>query len=194
MTRYADGREKHLFKLDEARALAGQVVGLLAPYVDKILIVGSIRRELALVADIDIVAIPKCEMRETWFSPKSVNILHERVAELIRGGSFLPRVKKDGKTMIGEGVAFVEYKGIPLDIYYATPETWGGLVLIRTGSTQHNIMMVTKAKDRGWFLHASGEGLFDKREGGTRIDANTEASFFELLGIPWREPGEREVR
>src|SRR5712691_4090084 len=135
MTRFADGREKHTYTLEEARSIAKFLTGpMLANFSERMMIVGSIRREREYVHDIDLVAIPKFEMRETWFAPKSANVLHERVLELIHGGTFLPRVRKDGKTMVGEGVAFVSYEGMPLDIYYATPETWGGLVLIRTGS------------------------------------------------------------
>jgi DNA polymerase/3'-5' exonuclease PolX len=82
------------------------------------------------------------------------------------------------------------YKGVQVDLYFATPETWHTLLLIRTGSKAHNIKLTTLTKKKGWHLYASGRGLFNEK--GERIAGDTEWSFFEALGLPYAEPWERE--
>jgi len=78
---------------------------------------------------------------------------------------------------------------IPLDIYFATPETFATLLLIRTGSVESNIRLAARAKKRGWRLAARGGGLFNER--GERIAGDTEESIYEALGVPYQEPWER---
>jgi len=43
----------------------------------------------------------------------------------------------------------VLYNGEQIDLYFATPETWGTLVLIRTGSAEHNIKLSMIAQKEG---------------------------------------------
>lgn len=184
-------------ELDSARAIAGRFVELIAPKCEQVLIVGSIRRKRPEVGDIDIVAIPRTayDVEESWFTSerREVNLLAERLNELVREGAIKPRVKKDGKTMVGERVAMLEYEGFPVDIYYATTETWGGLVLVRTGSVEHNIVLTRRAIEKGWKLHADGTGVWDARVGGKRVDDGSEPGIFAVLDLPYRKPEDREV-
>ncbi len=78
---------------------------------------------------------------------------------------------------------------ITLDVYYATPETWATLLLIRTGSKENNIRLATLANKRGWRLAASGDGLFNEK--GERIAGDSEESIYETLGLRYQEPWER---
>ena len=78
---------------------------------------------------------------------------------------------------------------IQIDLYFAEPETWATLLLIRTGSTENNIRLATRAKELGWHLAASGDGLFN--ENGERIAGDTEISIYNALGLPWQRPEER---
>ena len=82
------------------------------------------------------------------------------------------------------------YKGAQVDLYFATPETWACLLLIRTGSKQHNIKLTSLAKARGWHLYANGVGLVNEK--GERVAGDTEESFFAELGLRYLEPWERE--
>jgi DNA polymerase (family 10) len=76
-----------------------------------------------------------------------------------------------------------------VDIYIADETTWATLLLIRTGSTENNIRLCSRAKDMGWHLAASGDGLFN--EMGKRIAGDTEISIYNALGLPYQEPLER---
>lgn len=106
-----------------------------------------------------------------------------------------------GGKIIRVGMGFS--KGIDLDIYVATPETWATLLLIRTGSAAHNIRLCSRAKNMGMKLHADGSGLFSIREkvnfyGAVErrdeelLASNSEEEIFKALGLPYEEPERRE--
>lgn len=165
-----------MMKLLEATQIAMELESKLRPYCDRIEVVGSIRRGRADVKDIDIVAIPNEE-------------------KLMVGGYFGRRhlvgaIASSNVTQNGKSVASFLYGDAPVDIYWATPETWGTLLLIRTGSKQHNIKLCMMAKKKGWQLKASGEGLFDAYN--RRVAGSTEEGIFNALDLPFIPPGERE--
>ena len=85
----------------------------------------------------------------------------------------------------GKQVKRVIYKGEQIDLYFATPETWGALILIRTGSAQHNIALSKRALNMGMKL--SHKGLIKDGE----IIASTERKIFDLLDLSYVPPEER---
>jgi len=153
-------------ELERAKAIAQRVKDLLEPACEKVVVAGSIRRRRPLVNDIDLVLVPK-----------------DRYAV----DSILMRLGK--VKMSGMKIARVQMDSISLDVYYATPETFATLLLIRTGSVENNIRLCSLAKKRGWHLAANGDGLFNERGG--RIAGDSEESIYEALGVPWQEPWER---
>ena len=175
--------------LIEATKLAVEIVSKLIPVCDKVEVAGSIRRGKGEVRDIDIVAIPNED-------------------KLLAGGFFcrqhlistlaFPAVPRANGTKL----ATFLYKGEPLykgaqfdaavDIYWATAETWGTILLIRTGSKEYNVCLCIQARSRGWVLHAGGEGLYDGMD--RKIAGETEEGIFKALGMRFVPPGEREVR
>ena len=166
-------------KLLEATQIAVELVAKLIPYCDKVEVAGSIRRGKGEVHDIDIVAIPNEE-------------------KMLAGGYFGRQhlvaaiAAWTTPTLNGQKIASFLFKEAPVDIYWATKQTWGTLLLIRTGSKEHNINLCTLARDKGWHLHASGEGLFDAYD--RRIAGDSEEGIFKALGLPFIPPGRREVR
>ncbi len=85
----------------------------------------------------------------------------------------------------------------------ATPETWATLLLVRTGSKEHNISLCKRALSMHMKLHADGSGLY--RLGGMvatkgaadgsreeiMIAGDTEESIFDKLELKYKEPWER---
>ncbi len=154
-------------ELEKAKVIADTVVKALEPYCKRITIVGSIRRRRPWVNDIDIVLIPS----DPW------NLEHE-VNNLAR--PFSPKLS-------GDKLKRFNYTGgVQVDLYFANEETWATLLLIRTGSKENNIRLASRAKKRGWYLKASGEGLLNER--GERIAGDSEESIFEALGLPYQPP------
>lgn len=153
-------------ELQQARALADEVVALLAPHCAAIQVVGSIRRQKPFPRDIDIVMIP------------------EHQGQLAVAIAALGKKVKDGPR-----IATRWYKSRMVDLYIADLQSWHTLLLIRTGSKEHNIKLTTLAKQRGWHLYADGKGLYDAD--GKRMAGDSEESFFEALGIPYSPPEQR---
>ena len=153
-------------QLEVAKKIAEEVLKRLSCYCQRIEVAGSIRRQKPVVNDIDIVLLPS----DLW------NLYHE-----IMG---LGSVR-----MSGTKIQRVLHNGTQIDIYFASPETWATLFLIRTGSKENNIRLCSIAKKKGWHLAASGDGLFD--ENGKRIAGDSEESIYQALDLPWQEPWER---
>ncbi len=161
-------------ELEKAKQIAAQVVDSLRSYSERITVAGSIRRQKPFVHDVDIVAIPNNQ------------------------GQFIAALQSLGKiTMGGQKLIRCQHPEIMLDVYIAEPSTWATLLLIRTGSAKHNIMLCTRAKAQNMKLHADGSGLFnvsndEQQEYEERIAGDTEQSIFEALGLPYKEPRLRE--
>jgi len=153
-------------ELEFAKRLAAELIAELSPCTTKIEVVGSTRRQRTTVHDIDLVLIPKNQ-----------GLLDNKLREL-------------GCQFGGPKIRRLVYKGALVDIYIATPETWATLLLIRTGSTRHNVRLCTRAKSLGLQLKADGQGLVDDL--GKRVAGDSEESIFQALGLPFKPPEERE--
>ena len=165
-------------KLEEASALANQIVHSIWHLCDPehIMVVGSIRRKRPEVADIDIVLIPQAWMWNTIVQTLKTNWL----AQVVEAGQELARLKvPTGATS----------EPVQVDIYRARPETWGVLLLIRTGSMQHNIKLCSLARQKGMMLSAAKGVIKD----GKVIASRTEEEIFKALEMDFVEPEKREV-
>jgi len=152
-------------ELDKALFITESVKDRLSPYCDRIETAGSIRRMRPVVHDIDIVCIPNNQ------------------------GQFIYALQQLGKIkMGGQKLIRCEMAKIVLDVYVATPETWATLLLIRTGSAKHNIMLCTRARNMGMKLHADGSGL---EKNGDIIASESEESIFTALGMKYKPPKAR---
>jgi DNA polymerase/3'-5' exonuclease PolX len=195
--------------LEVARGKALELVAKLAPHCERVEIAGSIRRGKKQVKDIDLVAIPKMassttllgvtdDVSKTDFYAAVRGELWSITAEgtkLIRGTSYISRGGNPPHTFATRD------ESISVDIYLATVETWATLLLIRTGSAEHNIWLASRAKSCGGRLHADGSGLelpgqYDplaQRNVNMRVlRPQSEEEVFKALGIPFAEPRERE--
>ena len=154
-------------KLEQAKKLAEQIIEQIRPHCERVEVAGSIRRKKSEVRDIDLVLIPKPLL---W---------HRIIATLQR--SMNAKVLKRG-----DRIAQLTIKGVNVDLYSATEQTWGALLLIRTGSMAHNIKLSKRALSMG--LKLSHKGLI--KDG--KIIASTEKEIFEVLGMDYVEPEQRE--
>jgi len=159
-----------------ARAVAHKIVAELKPACERIEVVGSLRRRKRAVHDIDIVLVPKLA------SPLP---LEKVLSGLVERGSLTPVRGKDKIR------CFIATKtGIPVDIYIATERTWATLLLIRTGSKEHNIKLARRALELGMRLRASGDGI--EASDGSPMMVDGEGKIFGLLRLPFLPPEERD--
>ena len=179
--------------LQDAHKLACEVCALLGKHFDKITIAGSIRRRKADVNDIDIVALKSPESSYNFGDPT----LSDDIRKLDPEGA---RLAAEGKAsadrfLDGPAIKRFYYKDMMIDLYIADEKSWEVLILIRTGSKDHNVRLTTLAKGKGWKLKASGAGLVrtNGKEGKEEqileyIDITENGILQKLLGrvpMPW---------
>lgn len=159
-----EAMEAALFPLvDRLRAL---------PFVQQIMVCGSIRRKRETVKDADVVVALKS-------TPEDIQALTE-ACEAIFGAVKSGGDKKiQASVKVGDGERNV-------DVLITEPASFGAAVNHFTGSKEHNVQLRTMAKERGLTINEYGIFRGDERLGGER-----EEDLFEILGIPWVEPENR---
>ena len=154
-------------QLNEAKKRGMQIYKQISPYVKRGRLVGSIRRNKTFVGDIDIVIELK---------PNNLDQLKNSLMGL---GEL--RLKGD------KLIRFITKDNTQVDIYIATKENYEPLLLIRTGSKEHNIKLTTRALSMNMQLMANG--LIDKKTG--KIIATSERDIFKALKMSYIEPEKR---
>jgi len=154
-------------QLNEAKKRGMQIYKQISPYVKRGRLAGSIRRNKTFVRDIDIVI----ELKP--------NNLDQLKSSLMGLGEL--RLKGD------KLIRFITKDNTQVDIYIATKENYEPLLLIRTGSKEHNIKLTTRALSMNMQLMANG--LIDKKTG--KIIATSERDIFKALKMSYIEPEKR---
>ena len=163
-------------KLEEAAVLADRIIHCIEHLCDRIEVVGSIRRKRSDVHDIDIILILQAWMWNTIIQRLKINIL----ARVVKAGQELVTLKvPTGATT----------EPMQVDIYRARPETWGVLLLIRTGSKEHNMKLCSRAISMGMQLSAKQGVIKD----GKVIASKTEEEIFKALEMDYVLPEAREA-
>ena len=169
--------------MERARALqiANEAKRMLAPFCERIEIAGSIRRLKPEVKDIELVCIPKTEAQQ--------NLLQETLQENPVPG-FIATVNQWEKVR-GEPTGKYTQRllpgGIALDLFITTPQSWGLIYAIRTGSADfsHKTLAVSWIK-KGFH---SKDGVLIRA--GKHYHIREEQELFDIIGLPWIEPQNR---
>ena len=178
--------------------IAHDLLTLLAPSCVRIDVAGSLRRGVAEVGDIEIVAIPRVEKVERPLEGDlfggtkqvEVNRLWEQL-DLVAGRSY---------TKCGPRYRQFAYKGIKVDLFTATIETWGWIFLIRTGPAEfsHHVAATLNKQSYTGTGGAVYKGELKLVDGawklvpkGDPIRTPTEQDVFDLARIPFRNPNQR---
>jgi len=161
----------------EAKEIADEVLRLLMPHVYRAEIAGSIRREKPIVGDIEIVAIAK---------PYEIGLFESGIATVVNQWEKVKGELEYGKTKYTQRIL---PEGIKLDLFFATPENWGNILAIRTGSADysHKVLATTWVQ-KGY---RSENGLLIKN--GITFEVREERDLFERLGLEYVEPKDRNV-
>lgn len=159
--------------------IAQRLLAALAPNCERIELAGSLRRHKPLVGDIELVAIP-CRPTDLLGAP-------------LAGPTYLDRFLDDRAvpfTKRGDKYQQFAYGRHTVDLFLATPATWGSIYTIRTGSAEFSKWLVTAQPHgaapfglvfQGGRLHAHGRLLATPEE----------TNVFNALGLAYIEPAER---
>lgn len=159
--------------------IAQRLRAALAPNCERIELAGSLRRRKPLVGDIELVAIP-CRPTDLLGAP-------------LTGPTYLDRFLDDRAvhfTKRGEKYQQFAYGRYTVDLFLATPATWGSIFTIRTGSADFSRWLVT-AQPHGaapWGLVFQGGRLHAH---GRPLATPEEVDVFHALGLAYLEPNHR---
>ena len=164
----------------EGLAAALSLRAKLQPFCERIEVAGSIRRRCETVGDIEIVAIPRMQTVDGLFGPmgKAVSLLDEHLAKY-------PEIYRQVRA--GERMKEMFFEGYQVDLFLCTPERWGVIFTLRTGSADFSKWLVTSRTAGGGrlpFRYVEGGQVWGW---GKRMPFETpeEEDVFEALGVAW---------
>ncbi len=171
---YLQIHQKERYLLSDALQIAEPLIEHLKqlPQVEEAVVLGSLRRRLATVGDIDI-AVKSSAAREVFDSLTKYPFF--KSFEVVGGNK--------GRVVLKNGLR--------VDVIIAPPADWGSLVQYLTGSKFHNISLREYALKKGFSL--SEHGIKDIRHKKLHHFAKEE-DFYHFLGMEWIEPELRENR
>ena len=149
---------------------------------------GSIRRKKQEVHDIDWVIIKNPESKYQ-FGDETLDATIQRLHK-----------HETQEPSLGSKIKRFWYKGEQIELYIADERTFECLVLIRTGSAEHNVRLTRIARHKGLKLYANGDGLC-KIKGGLynnepeeiiKVVEDTEEGILKYLLEKVPEPEKRE--
>jgi DNA polymerase/3'-5' exonuclease PolX len=194
----------------EAIEMAQELVTLLDPMCERIVAAGSIRRQLATVGDIDLVAIPRIEPMLDMFGEATgtgIDLLGATLDNLC--GEQVIRQRRDarGRTSWGKLHKRGVYRDLPVDITECDADTFGLHLLIRTGPAAYCHAFVTPRSQTAVLRDRDGNRVgerpgmlppgFEIRNGfrlyryGGLVPTPAERDVYDVLGLPHVEPWNR---
>ncbi|NCC52442.1 MAG: hypothetical protein EOM20_14655 [Spartobacteria bacterium] len=161
-------------QLEVAKEIAERRKAQLAPHCERIEIAGSVRRGKNEVGDIEMVAIPK---------PYDVGLFADGIAPIVESW------KKVRGDLPCKYTCRILPEGIALDLFFATPDNWGLIYAIRTGSAEYSHRVLAVGWVRNGYKSVNGMLTRD----GVAVPVRDEQDLFRMAGVTWVEPEKREI-
>ena len=158
--------------------LAQRLLNALLPYCQRIALAGSLRRAKLMVGDIEVVAIPRPQLdlfSHPIAGPTSLDTFLNGRVQFTKNGN---RYKQ------------FAYGRHTVDLFLTTPDTWGSIYTIRTGSADFSHWLVT-AQPHGaapWGLLFQSGRLHAH---GRLLSTPEETDVFNALGLAYIDPALR---
>jgi DNA polymerase/3'-5' exonuclease PolX len=162
--------------LAQAEIISAKTIALLRPHCEVIEEAGSVRRKRPTIGDIEIVCIPKPYDATPLFASGLATVVNQWPKVI--GGLPCKYTKRELP------------EGINLDLFMVERNNFGLQLAIRTGSAEWSHQVLAKGWVRAGFK--SKDGLL-RRHNGTVVPVRTERDLFDLIGLPWTPPEQREV-
>lgn len=191
--------EKIKFPCRAALDVCRELLSVITPACERVIVAGSLRRRRAEVGDVEIVYVPKIstgrDESQLFSEPMKVNAVDAVLARLLAAGTIERRLNTKSAATWGEKNKLARHvvSGIPVDLFSATLENWWNYVTCRTGGAESNVAICNAAIRKGWKWNPYGDGF--SRLSGLGIERHaieTERQVFEFVGLPYLEPWERK--
>lgn len=169
-------------ELHQAELIANNILSILEPACQRVIIAGSIRRQKPEVGDIELLCIPRYV--------SGVDQVDREIGLLFIQRILCYRLNKNGSVIYGPKNKLLVHipSGIGVDIFSTDEECWPVSLVVRTGGKQTNIRISMAAIRKGWHLRAYGSG-FSTPDGD--VICRSERDVFEFVGLPYQRPEER---
>lgn len=161
-------------------------------------VVGSVRRGRPAITDIDHVVIPRAGSvaQDTIFGPgesQTVNLLWQQADQLADLGMIDRAVYPDGRQRWGQKYLGATFAGFRHEIRCADIFNWGPFLAIYTGPADLSKRLVTGLLHRGIFRQQDGYVRYARGKAeGTIYGCPDERTYFDICGVPWLEPHQRD--
>lgn len=168
----------------QARHIAESVVFKLKPFVERILIAGSIRRQKKQCSDIDIVVIPSLTSVAVpnLFGSSLQQMRHPGFIEVIDG---MEKLKGDPRGKYCQRM----FQGMKVEISIATKQNFGCIAMIRTGDADFSHLMMKRVRKCGL---EQRDGFLWNYENKI-VPVYEEEDYFKILGLPYVKPEARNA-
>jgi len=176
------------FRIPLAKALdvAANTLATLRPHCHKADIAGSVRRQRSTVGNLEIVCLPDRNAIESL--------------PLFAGG--FPAAVEQWPGIKGSPDGCYTQRllpcGLKLDLFMPHPDAYGLILAIRTGSAEWCKQVLAPAWDRAGYRCEDGllcqvvdEDFPDNWD--TTVHCRTERELFDVIGLKWVEPVDREA-
>ena len=176
-------------KLEEIRLLAKGFMRKYRRWVERAEIAGSIRREKPDCKDIEVVCVPIYSISTNMFGQelsRSNMVICNLRSDVFDGEFRFVKGNNDCPKYTQLEADYNEQK-IKIDLFFATPENWGWIFFLRTGSAEWNKRVIQRLKERGY--KSRGGQIKDGYD--KVIPTPEEKTVFALLGWKWVEPRNR---
>ena len=174
-----------------AKPLADQIAADLRPHCHRAEVAGSIRRMKANVKDVELVAIV-----QDW---QGAFRALEKWGYFIKPGC--PEVTPWAPKVNARYLRMMLNDGLKLDLFITSPENWGGLFMMRTGSGVSPDGNPYEGFVPGMFgrwKKVSGGGRmlngYPTLPDGRKVIVREESDYFRLCGVKWVDPVDRTSR
>ena len=186
----------------EAVRIARAFVDRIDDCCETLVVAGSLRRRLAWVGDVEIVAVPKLEPVTLDLLGEEIQYLDRldgRLFALLEDGVVEQRLDRHGAPRWGPALKYLTFQDVPIDLFSPSAERAGWILLLRTGPAAFSRQLVVergrRTKDgRPGLLPSTvlpRDGWLTWRVSGERIPTLTERDAFDALGLPHTDPWER---
>ena len=169
--------------LHEAAALADHLTADLSPHVERIQVVGSVRRRRPQVSDIELLIEPRLVVADLFgglaLDIGGLKAELERIGRIVKGGDRYIQVAEVYRS-----------ESTKLDVFMVSaPASWGALLAIRTGPVDLSKYLVTRMRRFG-YQQTDGHAI--SIDTGEDVPTDTEEEFFKLAGVECVPPWERD--